>query len=295
MVAMILRKFSTAVRILRIYLSRTPEMSSISEKNMRLRVLDVVVYAHIYNANYINKMARGIKNFPNSKFLVSVPGPEVKLKVQRVFEKKKISDFRIEIVPNRGRNFGPMLNVFSDEILKHEILVHIHSKASNGMAFRYFWSHILWRDLYLSKNKVKKNNLYFSCAEIGVLSSYSLAWTPPVFSWGGSFEKARSIYPEITRLYDYSSDFLYPIGGMFWARVEAIRPILEKLYGYDLFPEEQDNLVAINTGKTSEHAIERFIGLLPEILGYEQIVRVHEQRKTVNSEELIKQIKYKFG
>lgn len=262
-------------------------MSSLSEKNMRLRVLDIVIYAHIYSTNYIKKLAKGFLNFPNSKFLVSVPSLEMKLKVQSVFEKRKISDFRIEIVPNRGRNFGPMLNTFSDEILKHEILVHVHSKASNGMAFRYFWSHILWRDLYLSKNKVKMNNLYFSNAEIGVLSSYSLAWTPPVFSWGGSFEKAKSLYPEITQLYDYNSNFLYPIGGMFWARVESIRPILERLQGYLIFPVESENTPAIRSGQTSEHAIERFVGLIPENLGFTQIVRINERRKTLTSAEFL--------
>ena len=265
-------------------------MSSLSEQNMRLRALDIVVYAHIYDINYVNKMAKGFKNFPNSIFLVSVPNLEIKLKVQSVFKKSKISDFRIEIVPNLGRNFGPMLNVFSDEILRHEILVHIHSKASNGMAFRYFWSHILWRDLYLSKNKVKKNYLYFSAAEIGVLSSYSLAWTPPVFSWGGSFEKAKSLYPEVTQLYDCSSIFLYPIGGMFWARVEAIRPVLERLQGKLIFPVESENTPAIRSGQTSEHAIERLMGLIPEKLGFTQIVRINERRKTLTSSEFISKL-----
>jgi len=287
---MILRKFLTCLKILRVYLSRDPYFNPISEQDMTVRDLDVVVYVHLYNQNYLKNLSKGIQNFPNSKFLVSVPNLDMKLKVQTIFEKRKAKKIQVEIVPNRGRNFGPMLTLFSKEILNHEILVHIHSKAANGMAFRFFWSRILWRDLYLSKKKIKKNYLYFSDTNVGVLSTVSLAWTPPVFSWGGSFDKAQTLFPEITNLYTDSSEFLYPIGGMFWARVEAIRPILENLHGYGIFPKESENIVAIRNGKTSEHAIERFIGLVPEFLGFRQIVRIHERRITVTSEQLIKSL-----
>jgi lipopolysaccharide biosynthesis protein len=214
----------------------------------------------------------------------------MKLKVQEIFEKRKVINTCIEIVPNRGRNFGPMLNIFSKEILNHEILVHIHSKASNGMAFRFVWSRILWRDLYLSKKKIKKNCLYFSDNKIGVLSTISLAWTPLVFSWGGSFDKAKTLFPEVASRYNDTSSFLYPIGGMFWARVEALRPIFENLQSYDIFPDESENVVAIRNGKTSEHAIERFIGLIPEDSGYTQIVRIHERRVTLTSGEFISKL-----
>jgi lipopolysaccharide biosynthesis protein len=247
----------------------------------------VIIYIHIYHRTYLKKLKKGIKNFPNSKFLVSTPNLDMKIAVEDIFTNRPVATFQVEIVPNRGRNFGPMLNIFATEILKHEILIHLHSKSPNHTIFRFFWSRILWRDLFLSGKKVKKNYLFFLDERVGVLSSFSLAWSPPVFSWGGSFEKADSIFPSVTKKYAASSIFLYPVGGMFWARVEALRPIIENLGGYDFFPEEISNLIAIRAGGTTEHVIERLVGLVPESLGFYQIVRVHERRKTVLSQEFL--------
>lgn len=287
MMKTIFRKILTANRILQIYLSRYPEIRSERAEINCLSNLDVVIHAHVYNPNYIKKLAKGIKNFPNSLFLISVPNSGVEKKVLEVFHKKKQTNIKTEIVPNRGRNFGPMLNVFSEEILRHEILIHIHSKASNGMTFRFFWGRILWRDLYLSRKKIKNNSLFFTDPKVGVLSTFSLAWTPPVFGWGGSFRKAEILVPGVTSRFKEGSIFLYPIGGMFWARVSAIRPIFEEINSYDKFPEEHLNMREIRSGQTTEHVLERLIGIVPETLGFSQIIRVHERRRTILAKEFI--------
>ena len=286
----ILRKIATALRIFRLYFSKSPELASIQKQNTNAKVLDVVIHAHIYNDNYLKKLTKGIKNFPEAMFLISVPNLDIKQRVLEIFQTNHKQRVKVEIVPNRGRNFGPMLNVFSEEILSHEILVHIHSKASNGMLFRFFWSNILWRDLYLSKKRVRENFQYFSDPKLGVLATFTLGWTPPVFSWGGSFEKAQKLFPEITYLYDDAATFLYPIGGMFWARVSSIQPLFEKIESYKHFPEEANNLKEIQSGQTTEHVVERLIGLFPETLGFNQIVRVHERRKTITAKEFISKL-----
>ena len=281
-------KINKAIKTLRIYLIDKPKFNPLEmQQGIDHKEPNVVVYIHIYHRSYLKRLKKGLKNFPNTKFLVSTPNQSIKLAVEEIFIKRPKESYRVEIVPNRGRNFGPMINIFAPEILKHEILVHVHSKSPNKTIFRYCWSHILWSDLFLSRKKIEKNYLYFLDKSVGVLSTFSLAWSPRVFSWGGSFETADSIFPLVTKKYTDSSNLLYPIGGMFWARVEAIRPILENIDGYDLFPEEFSNLIAIRTGSTTEHAIERLIGLVPEFLGFRQIVRVHERRKTVTSQQFL--------
>jgi lipopolysaccharide biosynthesis protein len=285
---MIYGKLLKSLKIIGVFFRKTPQFDSLEfSHKVNHGDLNVIVYAHIYHLSYLKKLKKGLKNFPSSKFLVSTPNLEMKMAAEKVFINRPIGSFQVETVPNRGRNFGPMLNVFASEILMHDILIHVHSKSPNKTIFRYFWSQVLWKDLFLSRKKVIKNFSYFTDSQVGVLSSFSLAWSPPVFSWAGSFEKANSIFPSVTKKYATSSVFLYPIGGMFWARVEAIRPILENLNGYDLFPEESTNLTAIRTGSTTEHVIERLIGIVPESMGFEQIVRVHERRQIVGAQQFL--------
>src|SRR6185437_13658460 len=66
----------------------------------------------------------------------------------------------------------------------------------------------------------------------------------------------------VTR-YPTGGYFDYPVGGMFWARVDAIRPLLDAGFSFDDFPVE-----AGQTDGTLAHAIERCFVPLARSQGY---------------------------
>jgi len=63
----------------------------------------------------------------------------------------------------------------------------------------------------------------------------------------------------------WSGRLLFPAGGMFWVKTDAIRPLLEFPWTYEVFPGESGQI----DGAT-QHGIERVIGELTRARGYRQ-------------------------
>jgi len=57
--------------------------------------------------------------------------------------------------------------------------------------------------------------------------------------------------------------FWFPVGTMFWARVQAIAPLLTLPWGWDDYPDEP-----LAPDGTSLHAIERLLPVVAEATGY---------------------------
>ena len=67
----------------------------------------------------------------------------------------------------------------------------------------------------------------------------------------------------------WSGRLLFPAGGMFWVKTDAIRPLLEFPWTYEVFPGESGQI----DGAT-QHGIERVIGELTRARGYKQAAHV---------------------
>jgi lipopolysaccharide biosynthesis protein len=73
---------------------------------------------------------------------------------------------------------------------------------------------------------------------------------------------------------NWSGRLLFPAGGMFWVKTNAIRPILEFSWSYDMFPEENAQIDG-----AIQHGIERLIGELTRARGYRQAHSIRNGRE----------------
>jgi lipopolysaccharide biosynthesis protein len=242
----------------------------------------IAIHAHLYYASYIPAFVRGLKNFPNASVFVSVADEATRNKVFCALPSKL--KLHVEVVPNKGRNFAPLLLSFSGELSKFDLVIHIHSKASYKSFKRMRWSRSLWKNLFLNRRQISKALEFFERDEnVGLYFPVDFRWMPKVLNWDHSEHQAIKIFPEYKTQIESNLKLIYPIGGMFWTRSENLNLIMKKIGSWDMFPDEKSNQKEIASGTTLEHSLERFISVANEINGFSSIIYSSKGRKFLNS------------
>ena len=150
----------------------------------------------------------------------------------------------------------------TDEILRHDLMLHIHSKAS-PQSFGLLWNDFLLHSVCGSPAVTSAILRYFAENE-----SLGLVY-PPYFGlkrnqpdWGSNREICARLYSAITgdALAARCPD--YPAGSFFWARTRYLQPLFDLELTDTDFPEEMSQ-----SDGTLAHAVERMIGLLDKPTG----------------------------
>ncbi|MDO8364851.1 MAG: rhamnan synthesis F family protein [Actinomycetota bacterium] len=175
------------------------------------------------------------------------------------------TDRVVRCSPNRGRNFAPLFCTFAAEVRAHELLLHLHTKKSlYGGSERVDWRGHLLRAL-TGPVVPAVLDLFASDPEVGVLHPSVYDEMPPWSAhWLGNVPHGRALFQrcgldpaEVDGYVDY------PVGGMFWARVDALLPLLDAGLTLDDF-----ELEAGQTDCTLAHAVERTITPVARSRGY---------------------------
>ena len=230
----------------------------------------IAVCLHVFYGDFLNYYRQCLENFPvNVDVFVSVSDVALKaLAIKTLSKLPTINNIDVVVVPNRGRNFGPMLVEFGQQLLKYDLFCHLHSKKSlySGRP-QTQWADYLGEFLLNDVNVVGKAITHMAKdKECGMYYPTSFMMMP---DWVNHWLKNK---PFKNKFFDEweikdNSDFLaYPAGGMFWAKPAALKQLLEKEYSYEDFPEEP-----LPNDGSELHALERTIGLLAERNGYKQL------------------------
>ncbi|MBN7820450.1 rhamnan synthesis F family protein [Bowmanella yangjiangensis] len=229
----------------------------------------VAICLHIYYPDFVDKFLQCLKNFPlNVDVFVACASEEICQDVTRRYSKlKRVGKLQVARVPNRGRNFGPLLVEFGPALLEYDLMCHLHSKKSlySGREQTQWFDYL---NQYLFKDKHVVScllRLFDEHPELGIYYPTSFWMMPP---WVNHWTCNKPFAKEFESQWgiDLTQNFIsYPVGGMFWARPKALKPLLEKVYKYEDFPAEP----LPNDGSWL-HALERAVGLLAEKSGYKQ-------------------------
>lgn len=234
---------------------------------------EVAVALHIFYPDFIPIFADVLRRLPRSvDAFVSVPDRAVAQEAQEWFSSiPQVRDLDVRVVPNRGRNFGPLLVEFADALQAYDVFGHFHSKKSlySGQEQTAWVDHIL----ATLAGPPTQTEMILQSLDRTTEGPYGLAYpvTPPgVPYWANHWLQNHRLGVSLTPqgLPPPTDGFLgYPVGGMFWARVEALRPLLARGWKYDDFPVE-----AGQTDGTTQHAIERLVSHVPTALGFRSLV-----------------------
>ncbi|MBX9301729.1 HAD hydrolase-like protein, partial [Serratia marcescens] len=231
----------------------------------------VAVHCHIFYHDLINEFRQHLTVVPFAfDVFVSVTTDEAAKICERELRKvTNIRKLKVNVVPNRGRDIAPMFVEFGEELKGYDYIAHIQSKKSfyNG-GKTVGWREYLLNGLFGSTSNINRIfSLFEKNTQLGIIYPQVFSEVPYMaFTWLANRAKGAELCARIgITMPDGYFDF--PAGSMFWARMDAMRPLFDLNLKWEDFPEETGQ-----TDGTTAHAIERLLGVLPTALGYESFI-----------------------
>jgi len=225
----------------------------------------ICVHLHLYHEDMLDMLCRYLAHIKHDfTLLVSVKEQARTEEIKTVLGENLPCAKRIIVrqVANRGRDTAPWLVSFREEIQKHTLFCHIHTKRSIHSTTGGDWYRYLCHATLGSAPVVEQILSAFADSSVGIVAP-CYHWTigeQPIY--GNNREICESLHSRICAraLPDICPD--YPAGSFFWARTSVLKPL------FDLdFHEEDFDKEPIALDATLVHGIERIIGCLPELAG----------------------------
>ena len=268
------------------YLIRTQNMADI-KKNMQLNYvvsskiphaeeghMKIALVLHIYFSDlalYCRKYAESMPE--GTDVYITVPDKQKLEEVKKAFENFPYhTEYRI--TGNRGRDVAPFVVGCKDVIDKYDLICKMHDKKVfhvHPMSLGHSWSYKCFECLLRDKTSV--NNI------IALFQKYPYLGMvcPPVPNhgpyypitgkgeWGSNYSVVKKLAEELRLHVDISSEKepVAPLGSMFWARAEALKPLFAHDWQYEEIPEEP-----LADDATILHAIERIYPFCVQEAGY---------------------------
>jgi len=162
--------------------------------------------------------------------------------------------WEVQVVPNRGRDLGPLLTGLGTRVLDHDLVLHVHGKKSPHVddAVGERWRTFLYENLVGGRAAMLDEIVaaFASRPELGLVSPED----PHLNDWDLDRADGEALAARFGLTTPLTTHFDFPLGTMFWARSEALRPVLEAGIVWDEYPEEP-----LPIDGTLLHALERLV------------------------------------
>ena len=170
----------------------------------------------------------------------------------------------IKLVENRGRDIAPFLINCREEIMNSDIVLHMHTKKSPHDKVYQSWLPWLMNNLIRDEAHIRSIvNMLISNRSLGIVYSEHFPAVAGFRNWGYDFDNASALLKDRQININPDNILEFPTSSMFWAKSEAIAPLVEKQFTLDQFPEEAGQIDG-----TLAHAIERSFLYVAESKGF---------------------------
>lgn len=219
----------------------------------------VVLHLHIYYPELLpDILTRLNKNSVQPDLVISVPSRQCAEEVALQLESYAGVIIAIEAVPNRGRDIGPFLTAFGPKISRnYDFVGHIHTKKSLSIqdpSEGTSWYKFILENILGGASGAMMDRILGYMSEkttIGMVFPDD----PNVVGWGENKSFAVDL-AERLKIPDLPEHFTFPVGSMFWARVDSLKYFWELELEWEDYPEEP-----LSYDGSILHAIERLLPL----------------------------------
>jgi len=237
----------------------------------------IAVVIHAYYPDVFEELCLYLTQIPvKYSLFVSVKNEDDKATVIALTKRlPRIERLEVKIVPNRGRDIAPLLVAFARTLRNYDYICHLHTKKSlRTGSEQVSWRRYLYDMLLGTEERVRAIlSLFEKDPSIGIVYPEAPPDAPYWgFTWLGNKPIASDLLHKLGLKFDPDEYIDFPVGSMFWARREALEPLLELGLTWKDFPEERGQ-----TDGTLHHTIERSFVLAAQSKGFKQAVIVDRE------------------
>ena len=236
--------------------------------------LRIALHLHVYYPDLLPDMLiRLNKNRVRPDLFISVPTESIRTKVEAMLLKSysgKVIDF--QVVPNRGRDIGPFLTVFGTTFVdRYDVVGHLHTKKTASLkdeSLGKAWHTFLMENLLGGSSNMADIILGHLAKDpsIGIIFADDPNAEPYVVGWGRNKSYAETLGPRL-RLNNLPENLLFPVGTMFWARVESLLPMFALGLDWQDYPTEP-----LPYDGSILHALERLLPIVAAKQGFRSVL-----------------------
>ena len=208
---------------------------------------NIAIQAHVFYEDLINEIINKTNNMPIQFDLYMTTDTLEKKNIieNYVKGKTKANKYEIMIIENKGRDMLPLLFQLKNHIHHYKYFCHIHTKKSNFTVFGDIWRQYLFDNLLGSSDLIAEIlHIFEENEQIGFIYPeifYRSTRLPFILNRNCSL--FLNYY--LNKMFPGSrvgKEFKFPIGNMFWARVDAVHQIFEHKFVYMFERNDAENL-----------------------------------------------------
>ncbi len=232
----------------------------------------IAIHLHMYYHDLAEEFVGYLRNMPFEYDLyVSVATDEGAVVCKKAFSGlSRQHKLEVERVPNRGRDIAPMFCTFGDRLKEYDFVAHLHSKKSlYNKGATEGWRQYLCGTLFGGEDRIRRifelMQSDTSTSRRGIVYPQNYHLLPyAANTWLANRAMGAAWCARLGIQHVPQGYFDFPAGSMFWARVDALKPLFEAGITLEDFAEE-----AGQTDGTFAHCLERLLALTSLSQGYE--------------------------
>lgn len=241
---------------------------SISEASVKHKSkLRCALQIHVFYIDLLEDILSRLKmNEVKCDLFISTITPEILVHIKKMLKSYKDGKVTIRVVPNSGRNFGPLLSEFALELQNYDLIGHVHTKKSESYIRDNNFSEGAKNTITGWRNFLLENMIGGKfCAADQIIDAFEkdknlglvYPCDPNKVGWCSNKEIADDLGAKMGLNALPQEIDSFPVGSMFWARPKALFPLFNLNMTWEDYPLEP-----LPYDGTVLHAIER---LLPYI------------------------------
>lgn len=226
--------------------------------------LKAALHGHFHYPELLDELINAIhvNSIKPDLFLTTTSAEKVH-EINAILERRGGMAANVWIVPNQGRDILSFIKDMPAHLSGYDIVGHVHGKKSAHVASETGnrWRDFMWQNLvgghFAMLDKIA--GAFAQYSEIGLIFPED----PHLNGWDFNEPIATDLAVRLGAEIPLPLHFDFPIGTMFWARPEALRPVFDMPLLPDEIPQEP-----LPIDGTVLHAIERIIPFAVGKAGY---------------------------